>query len=146
MTTAVASGQLTEEQQRVQLAREWGGFLDRYEWTYFSTLTFERPPSADSAARAFGLWVRRIESVGCQRVSWVYFVERSRAGTIHLHSLLNTPPRITAETLDYWWTGGWNEHSPYDRNRGAAAYIAKEMNTTRLEEYDISAKLKAYAE
>lgn len=132
------------EKDRIQLGREWGAFLDRSEWSYFSTLTFKRSTTGEYAARQFLRWIRRLETVGRSRVDWVYFVERSPAGTVHLHALSRAPVGLTTDELDFQWTAGWSDHSKYERCRGAASYIAKELGTARLEEYDVSARLVPY--
>jgi len=113
---------------REKSPRVWGDFLNEFEWTFFTTLTFDRERSPWAAEREYRAWVRRVEQRTQAKVSWFYVVERSRGGRIHLHSLCHSPNGIgTLGHFDGAWGRGRVHIERYDKKRGARYYVAKTM-------------------
>lgn len=125
-----------------QLATEFGDWLGQWNWTHFATLTFRYPASEASGRAQFLRWIRRLQQRSGGPVGWFYAFERGLGGSLHLHALVEAhlPPKAVQAT----WSGGRAEVVPYDRDRGARYYIAKDIWASGLE-YDFEPLAEAAA-
>jgi len=117
-----------------------GEWLSTYSWDWWCTLTFRNEYTPDAATRAFlrfASWLRH-DSPGVG-----YFVghEVGRLGRLHLHALIGgLEPHVQRTAAARRWERrhGHARIFPYDRDRGAAHYIAKYVSK-ELAEWDIHA-------
>ncbi len=108
------------------LPRVWGGFLEKYRWTHFITLTTQSPTSPELLLKFGQSYIGRIERLAGCRVYRFIIVEGSFDGAAHIHGLLNVD-QLTIEQLRKQWRHGITHIVKYDCGRGAASYIAKEI-------------------
>jgi hypothetical protein len=125
-----------------QLTSEFGDWLGKWNWTHFATLTFALSATEGSGRAQFLRWIRRLQQRSGGPVGWFYAFERGLGGSLHLHALLEAP--LPAKAAQAAWSAGRAEVVPYDRDRGARYYIAKDIWTSGLD-YDMHLPFPAAA-
>ena len=118
------------------LRKAWGEWLAEKDWDHFATLTFTHPNSSWAARREIRRWIRRLEQRAQCRVDWFFVAEKGAAGTLHLHALVGGTSGLPDSMLVEAWRNGRGDVSTYDRQRGAAHYIAKQIGG-RVIDYDL---------
>ena len=126
------------------LRKAWGEWLAEKEWDHFATLTFTHPNSSWAARREFRRWIRRLEQRAQRRVSWFFVAEKGAAETLHLHALVCGTRRLPDSMLADAWSNGRCDVSAYDRQRGAAHYLAKQIGGLVMD-YDMRRPSRAVA-
>jgi hypothetical protein len=112
------------------LIEEWHGLTVRYCWDHFVTLTFAVPASPERAHRTFNEYIRKLTSVACGPVGWVYVVDRGRSDRVHLHALLaGTTGLCEFDMKRFWRHGKQVDIRVYDEQQGAAKYIVAKIGT-----------------
>jgi len=130
-----------------QLAEAWGGFLSRYRWDWFLTLTFREPVVSFRAHRLFSYFARDIEKAVEIPIAWFRGDELGwRGGRLHFHSLmLNVAHLRRLSWMDQWERrAGFARILPFDRQKGAAFYCAKYV-TKQFGDWEISDNLTAFS-
>ena len=107
------------------LVQQWGGWLNSFEWDYFSTITykFDISPSRNESLM-LELEKRLIKEVPIHNMFWV-MEHTSNGYQTHNHSerkLVN--PKFV-------------QHSAYDSSQGATYYISKHIRSPSVK-YGIS--------
>lgn len=120
-------GQRTSALLRIALG-EW---LQGFPWDCWCTWTFDARFGVDGPSPGRCLyhtrrWIEHLPGPPC---AYFIAVERGFGGRVHSHGLLRLPDPPTPRRKDLWrsWFEryGRNRVLPYDRERGAAYYIAK---------------------
>lgn len=106
-----------------------GGWLDRFPWSSFATLTFRKPRWKD-ALRFVRPLLRHVASapsaVGAAR-AFAAEEHHKDGQRLHVHALIFSPgyPDLT-DWWDWWFKKfGRCRFSPYERDKGAHYYVAK---------------------
>lgn len=126
-------------QQRLiqRIPSVWGEWLARFTWHHVSVLTFAYQPSPEAAVRQFKRWIRRLEQRAQCRVGWVFALERSPAGLLHLHVLTVDTAHLSGAALEDAWPCGRADAAIYDATKGGAHYLTKDFGT-RIVDYDLA--------
>lgn len=134
--------------QRAAMVESWGGFLSRWEWDWFVTLTFRphrgkkvgsrsRLPHPEQADKLFRLWISRLNrhlyGNHCWKkgmgVGWVRASEPHQSGALHYHALLTGTGVTDARRLDWkddWYAlAGFSRIEPPSSQDAVQAYCAK---------------------
>ena len=120
-----------ETQSGLLLRRALGHWLSAFEWDCWCTWTFDSRfgPDGPSPDRCLVHTRRWVEHIPGPRVGYFIAVERGRGGRVHSHGLLRLGDSPAPTRKSLW--GSWKSRYgrcrilPYDRERGAAFYIAK---------------------
>jgi len=115
----------------------WADFLARFEWTWFSTLTFRESVHPEKAAKLFHVWWcmmnqklygRRWMKKG-QGVRWIRAIEMQKRNVLHYHALIGgkaTPALVAREFEEAWWDlAGICRMSLVESQGAALAYVSK---------------------
>jgi hypothetical protein len=114
--------------RRPTLIEEWHRLTVRYCWDHFVTLTFAVPASPERAHRTFQEYVRKLTSVACGPVGWVYVVDRGRSDRVHIHALLaGTAELCECDMKRFWRHGKQVDIRVYDEQQGAAKYLVAKI-------------------
>lgn len=112
--------------------RAWGTWLFDFPWEQFVTLTFRQAIHPEQAHKRLLRWLNALDHDPSrdkhQPVIWTCGEERQGRGVIHYHLLVAGVAGIKVEVAISLWTrigGGWIDLRPYNRQLGAAYYIAK---------------------
>lgn len=129
------------------VAAAWTEFLETHAWSYYITLTFRAPPSAQNAHRKFRRWLHRINR---QRfghnyyryhsgVPWARSSEQQSRGALHYHALIGACPNLDVEaaTADWKKLAGIARIRRYVPGGGAAGYLAKVYSRDGRGEIDV---------
>ena len=114
-----------------------GNWLGEFVWSHAATLTFEDPPSADSAIRAVHRWLRDLCRRSQRRASWFFVMELTQVGAIHLHLLVNVD--LSSDAMEQAWQPGFAKVDQYDPGRGWRHYIVKRVGGDLID-WDIDQK------
>lgn len=116
------------EAQR-KLRSGWAELLRRYEWDHWATLT---PRFAECSARAleaeFVKLERRLAFCAMHRILWIYMMERSPGGVLHIHVLLYGTASLTPEEIRRQWKLRATHAEVFVPERGGAQYLAKDLH------------------
>lgn len=121
---------------RFEAADALGDWLDRMEWDYWATWTFEEPRSARSIRRAVEAHLKRVNA---SRAFWG--IESGKVnGRMHAHGLLyfsrQIPPQAKAIWRDWYGRHGRAHIDEFDDDGGAAHYVS-EYVTKDIADYDV---------
>lgn len=126
-----------------QLIDGYAGWLSRFKWNWFGTLTFRVPDlPLWRANRAFKEWISEIEDTdGSHTFRWFRVTERGAYGNnLHFHVLVGG-----LKNGSKWpWIVRWNELAGdalityYFRSGGATKYIVKTARPDRDFEIDFA--------
>ncbi len=129
-----------------ELREAWGGFLSRYPWDWFLTLTFREPVPSFTAHRRFQRFAHDIENAAGLPVAWFRADEYGPAGgRLHIHALMLN----TAALSRLFWMDRWQQHNgyarifPFDPQQGAAFYCSKYVTKTSGD-WDVSDNLSGF--
>lgn len=70
------------------LAEAWRGFLSRWRWELFATLTFRETVGEEHAEATWQAWTAWLEEHAGAPLAWVRADEFTKAGRLHFHALL----------------------------------------------------------
>jgi len=122
-----------------KLREAWGGFVARWPWEWFVTLTFTLDTHPERALKLFYLWCSQINRRIYGRrwnkrepfgVTWIVAVEYQKSGRVHLHALLagvGDTRRLT--WMDNWMVlddlAGFPRIEAVDNQQAVARYVSK---------------------
>ena len=113
---------------RYDLIEAWAGFLEKFAWQGFWTLTFEDDYSARSARKAFLRWAYRFTVSEPNALSFIGFIEYGRRTprVPHIHALTRLEKSDRRVMWADWYQRyGRAQSRRYDPSRGATFYLAK---------------------
>jgi hypothetical protein len=107
----------------------WSEHLRQFVWTHWVTLTPTNPYCSPLALwREFrNVFIRRLAHAARHAIPWVAALERSPGGVFHIHALIGGTEGLLDADVKELWTMGRSDAHRYDRNRGAARYLAKTL-------------------
>lgn len=122
---------------------EFGAFLGRPEWSWYTTHTFKAdyvsPRQADKSWYAWFNSVRLAakakgytqSAFGSEAPFYFRVTEYQDRGTLHFHSLIGRAGDIRRLLFkDFWEHNGFARVEAYDPARGAASYVGKYLTKT----------------
>lgn len=128
---------IQEANENQSLPDVWASFLDRWNWSWFTTNTFRNEIHPEAASKTWDLWVHQLNRKifgsrywkrPSDGVIWARGQEYQRRGVIHFHALIGRVPQAVRR-LD--WMDTWDELAgfarieAYDPARGARYYLGK---------------------
>lgn len=108
-----------------EYAQAWGRWLGDFRWTYAATLTSRRPMTPAAAAREMTRFLRDLGRRCRRRVPWFYAMERTCAGQVHIHALLDAD--LGMSSVKAAWQPGQSKVEAFDPARGWCYYITKDI-------------------
>lgn len=145
------SGWTETPEERLMRLKRWrtavGVWLRDYEWNHWVTLTVARRWPPDRLGKAFvEEFVRYATKVSQGPVAYSFVIEGGAVGDqAHLHCLLHGTASIPVARLETAWRHGRASAEVYDRQRGAAYYMAKEIGG-RVLDYDCSHRMPPHTD
>ena len=133
---------------KVASAPSWGGFLERFPWDWFVTLTFRGTVGEWGAERKFRRLIQRMRHDCGHRVEWFRVTEWHKFRNIpHYHALFTDCKQLRRmRYVDWWWGQGFGTARifEYDKRLGAGHYLGKYL---MKQDSDLSASrgLKRFA-
>jgi len=125
----------------------YANLLSRYQFTWFTTLTFKGSPCTYKAVNHFKRFIKYIQRNEKVNIGYYVGLELSEQGLPHFHSLMGN---LEGVRRDKWWKWWFTRYGaarilPYDPAKGASHYVAKYV-TKRLAWYEVKAldKLNLY--
>jgi len=119
----------TQKYTNVNPLREgWIHLLDRYRWTWFTTLTFRDLPKTYTAINRTKKWLRAIEKDEKIDIGYYLCLEWTKTqNRPHTHLLMGNLEGIRR---DKWWCEWYTRYGaarilPFNPARGAASYLTK---------------------
>ena len=106
----------------------WVDLLNRYEWTWFTTLTFRDLPRSYTAINRTKRWLTAIKKTERRLLSYFMCVEWTRVqNRPHTHLLIGN---LEGVRRDKWWSAWYTWYGrarilPYDKGLGAGYYLTK---------------------
>lgn len=113
-----------------ELQREWGDFLKPHPWEWLVTVTFADSVHPEQAEKRLRRWIAAIERKTSRRLIFVAVAERQARGALHFHVLMNGVKATEPTWAMAMWErigGGFARIAPYDRARGGAFYVVKDI-------------------
>lgn len=110
------------------LRQAWVDLLDRYEWSWFTTLTFRDLPKSYTVANRIKKWLKAIKKAERRPLSYFMCMEWTRVqNRPHAHLLMGNLEGIRR---DKWWSTWYTQYGaarilPYDSRLGASYYLTK---------------------
>ncbi len=106
-----------------ELHKQYGEFMARFNWQWFCTLTFAKPPHPEQAFRKFRHFINLInrELYGPRAVKsgrsvyWAIAMEYHKSGVIHFHALLGDISDLNHSMLRFHAMGLWESIAGYSR-------------------------------
>lgn len=135
----------------------WIELLERYEWDWFCTFTFQSDVHPEAAAKLFRVWVSKLNRFLYGRywyknpmggVFWVRALEYQKRGVIHYHALIAGIADLNDKTRRFKWMEEWEHLAGYSRieliesPQAVSRYISKYV--VKGGEIDISQNLVGY--
>jgi len=109
------------------LRKELVNLLNRYNWDWFTTLTFRYPPTTYTALRKVNDWLITLQRDINRYVGYYITQEKGMLGTVHFHLLMGNLDGVNRKK--YWklWfiRNGAARILPYDPKKGACYYLTK---------------------
>lgn len=138
--TRIAAQPMTRSAQ-ISYGDAVGDFFGIFVWDFFVTLTYRLPRSLDGVLRDFKeVFIRRCAYHANRPLYWALVVEATHAGHLHIHALLAGTGSATKEQLKRAWSRGVTSVDRYDPARGAARYMAKNIEHDARTFWDISTR------
>ncbi len=107
--------------------------LSPYDWTHIGMLTTKNHHKPINLEGAFSKWIRRLENLNQKRVNHLFNIERTEAGTPHIHFLLgNVSDALSEKEMERHWGRGIADIEQYDRSEGGLFYTLKEFPTSEF--------------
>lgn len=132
--------------ERGELWRAWGLYLNRFDWSHFATLTTRRSMPEESLRNEFRRWHRALERRAQQPVTWFWAMERTCTGHAHLHALVGECGHLPSDALRDAWKCGYSKCERFERSKGAAFYLMKGVSGEHLLDYEIGRRMRHAAE
>lgn len=110
------------------LRQGWVDLLNRYEWTWFATLTWRSLPKSYTALNQTKKWLRAIEKGEKIDIGYFLCLEYTKLqNRPHTHLLMGNLEGIQRSK---WWSTWYTRYGaarilPFDPARGAAYYLTK---------------------
>ena len=110
------------------LRQAWVDLLNRYEWTWFTTLTFRDLPKTYTAINRTKKWLTAIKKAEHRPLSYFMCMEWTRVqNKPHIHLLMGGLEGIRR---DKWWSTWYTQYGaarilPYDSRLGCQFYLTK---------------------
>lgn len=109
------------------LRNTWVSLLNRYNWDWFATLTFNGLPTTYTAHNRVNRWLRIIEKDIKKKVGYYRVMEFTRLGVPHFHLLMGN---LDGVRRDKYWKIWFRENGrarilPYNSKLGASYYLTK---------------------
>ena len=110
------------------LRQGWVDLLDRYRFTWFTTLTFRDLPKSYTAINRTKKWLKAIEKDEKIDIGYFLCLEWTKLqNRPHTHLLMGNLEGIRR---DKWWSIWYTQYGaarilPFDPARGAASYLSK---------------------
>ncbi|GAI08076.1 unnamed protein product, partial [marine sediment metagenome] len=110
------------------LRQAWVDLLNRYTWTWFTTLTFSDLPRSYTALNRAKKWLHSIENE--ERIHLAYYLALEYTKVLnlpHIHLLMGGLEGIRR---DKWWSTWFTWYGrarilPYNKKLGAGYYLTK---------------------
>jgi len=106
----------------------WVDLLDRYDWTWFTTLTFRDLPKTYTAINRTKKWLRAIRNEERVYIPWYMCLEfTKRLNWPHIHLLMANLEGVSRKK---WWFEWYTRYGgarikPYKKELGATHYLCK---------------------
>ncbi|GAI62826.1 unnamed protein product [marine sediment metagenome] len=119
-----------------QATDEFGAFLSRPQWDWFTTHTFKAEyVSPREADRHYFAWLNSLclaaRIRGLDRPFWFRGTEYQDRGTLHFHSLIGGVGDIRRLLFkDFWELHGFARVEQYEPGKGANFYVGKYLTKT----------------
>ena len=118
---------ITSGRQVNPLRSAWVKLLNRYNWDWFATLTFNYPPRTYTAQSRVSRWLNTLQRQEKRKIGYYKGMEFTRLGIPHFHLLMGN---LHGVRRDKYWEIWFRENGrarilPYDPRKGAAFYISK---------------------
>lgn len=125
------------------LRNAWVSLLNRYNWDWFATLTFEELPSTYTAHNKLKRWLSALEKQEKRKIGYYKVMEFTRLGVPHFHLLMGN---LDGVRRDKYWSIWFRDNGrarilPYNFKLGAGYYLTKYVvkdEYTNAENWEIS--------
>ena len=110
------------------LRQGWVDLLNRYQWTWFTTLTWRSLPKTYTAIHQTKKWIKAIEKDEKIDIGYFLCLEWTKLqNRPHTHLLMGNLEGIRR---DKWWSTWYTQYGaarilPYNQELGAASYLTK---------------------
>ena len=130
-TSYTATNSIASEMQLVKsnpLRQGWVDLLSRYEWTWFTTLTFRDLPKTYTAINRTKKWLTAMKKAEHRSLSYFMCMEWTKVqNRPHTHLLLGG---LEGVRRDKWWHTWYTWYGrarilPYDSRLGCQFYLCK---------------------
>jgi len=118
-----------QDYSQVNLLRvAWANLLNRYRWTWFTTLTFRDLPKSYTAINQTKKWLKTIEKAEKRDIGYFMCLEYTKLqNRPHMHLIMGNLEGIAR---DKWWLSWYTRYGaarilPFNPVRGAAYYLTK---------------------
>lgn len=114
---------------------EYGRWISQTNWTYFTTLTTQRPMSLASSRKALERFNNRLGKYGDITILWV--AEKFKLiDSYHSHCLIQCPKTLSAGEIKRQWAftcgegklGGFTQIVKYNKAKKGCHYVVKDFN------------------
>jgi hypothetical protein len=115
--------------EKSRVRRAYADWLNGFDWHHYVDLTSKTSLSEAQLLHTFEYrWIRWLERSARRSVRWSVFAQEGKIGKRdHLHCLLYGTSSLTAKQLCQAWQLGITRVRVYDRRRGAAGYITRDV-------------------
>ena len=106
----------------------WADLLNRYDWSWFTTLTFRDLPKTYTAINRTKKWLIVIKKEEKRHIPYFMCLEWTRLqNRPHIHLLM---ANLEGIRRDKWWSTWYTQYGaarilPYNKKLGAAYYLTK---------------------
>lgn len=143
MKNQTVSDFTTSYNQVKSLRKTWVSLLNRYNWDWFVTLTFEGLPTTYTAQNRLKRWLVTLKRQEKRNIGYYKAMEFTRLGVPHFHLLMGN---LGGVRRDKYWKLWFSQNGrarilPYDSKLGAGYYLTKYVlkdEYTNSENWDIS--------
>jgi hypothetical protein len=121
------SGVTRRAEEGALAVKQWQGFLRRFRWEWFGTLTYAPPsPRREHSSRLFGDFIEDLKQQGAPEISWFRVLESAAAQT-HIHFLAGNTGSVTARRAEDYWgrKHGFARIRQFDPLRAGIFYMLK---------------------
>lgn len=139
------------------LSESWAGYLARFQWDWFVTLTFRESRHPEAADKLFRLFVNEINRSlygkrwrqNGQGIYWARCIEWQRRDVIHFHVLMSDTQDLNETLRRLSWMDRWKTLAGFSKIEKpkvqdcVARYCAKYI--VKGGEIDVSPTLRSYA-
>jgi hypothetical protein len=109
----------------------WAEYLNKFQWEWYFTLTFDKKTSIRTAYRKFYKWKNWLKKALGDRVRYFLIAEQPRykGDNIHFHGFIQG----VKDEKPYKWKQSWHSLSgisdiqSYDKTQGASYYLSDKI-------------------